>query len=446
MPTQHIYRHEREVPMVSDPLAVAARLAEACATEPHLLYESGNVWSLGCGVLAEIRLSRGGITYRCADDLRELPWQDDPLRTVEQLLADLPVENWRAYGWGGFDLAYVNAGLTELVRDEQLLHLVVPRTEVRLDSRRALLRSVDREQLETLAEVLAKPAELPVHRTSPVDVETALAQEYRAAVDRAVEEIRGTALQKVILSRRVPVDHPVDLLGTYIEGRKANTPARSFLIGFPDMRAAGFSPEIVAEVSADGRVVSQPLAGTRALTGDAERDRATREILLNDVKEVFEHAISVKVSCSEMNEVCTPGSVVVDDFMTVKERGTVQHLASSVSGRLADGLSAWDAFKALFPAVTASGVPKREAYRSISRNEPHPRGLYSGTVMTVDSSGAMDSALVLRTLFTDHTGSGRSWLQAGAGIVEHSTAEREYRETCEKLLSVALHIVPAQRQ
>ncbi|GGW27997.1 salicylate synthase [Streptomyces caelestis] len=443
MPTKYIYRHRREVPIVSDPLAVMARLVQASASETHLLYESEKVWSFSSGVLAEIRLRRSGITYRCADDSRELPWPDDPLKTVEKLLAELPVEDWRAYGWGGFELAYVNAGLTELVRDEQLLHLVVPRTEVRLDSGRALLRSVDQEHLQTLSELLAKPAELPVHRTRPVDVETALAEEYRASVGNAVEEIRSTKLQKVILSRRVPVDYSVDLLGTYIEGRKANTPARSFLIGFPEMKAAGFSPEIVAEVSADGRVTSQPLAGTRALTGDAETDRASREVLLNDVKEVFEHAISVKVSCAEMTDVCRPGSVVVDDFMTIKERGTVQHLASSVSGQLADGLSAWSAFRALFPAVTASGVPKRDAYESISRNEQEPRGLYSGTVMTVDSSGAMDSALVLRTIFTE---SGHSWLQAGAGIVEHSKPEREFRETCEKLLSAALHVVPAQNQ
>ncbi|WP_280496572.1 chorismate-binding protein, partial [Nocardia farcinica] len=41
---------------------------------------------------------------------------------------------------------------------------------------------------------------------------------------------------------------------------------------------------------------TQPLAGTRARTGDAERDRALRDELLTDPKEVYEHATSVRLA------------------------------------------------------------------------------------------------------------------------------------------------------
>jgi anthranilate/para-aminobenzoate synthase component I len=118
----------------------------------------------------------------------------------------------------------------------------------------------------------------------------------------------------------------------------------------------------------------------------------------------------------------------------------VQHLASRVSGQLAAGRRAWDAFHAVFPAVTASGVPKEAAYECIQRNEPEARGLYSGAVLTVDQHGAMDAALVLRSVYRQD---GRTWLRAGAGIVGHSRPERELEETCEKLGSVGRFLVPA---
>lgn len=123
--------------------------------------------------------------------------------------------------------------------------------------------------------------------------------------------------------------------------------------------------------------------------------------------------------------------------MTIARRGTVQHLASRLKGKLKDNYNPWHAFKALFPAVTATGIPKKESIDAISRFEPEERNLYSGCVMTYDKSGKMDAALVLRSFFQKN---GEAWLHAGAGIVDMSQPERELEETCEKLRSVSLHL------
>ncbi|WP_308252808.1 chorismate-binding protein [Pseudonocardia sp. ICBG601] len=104
-----------------------------------------------------------------------------------------------------------------------------------------------------------------------------------------------------------------------------------------------------------------------------------------------------------------PDAVVVEEFMRVVERGSVQHLASRVRGRLRPGATAWDALGRLFPAVTASGLPKAPACAAISRHEG-ARGLYSGAVLTVDHTGALDAALVLRAIYRAQ---GRTWLRAG---------------------------------
>ena len=232
----------------------------------------------------------------------------------------------------------------------------------------------------------------------------------------------------------------MDLIATYAAGRAANTPARSYLLHLGRMRAAGFSPETVVEVGPDGHVATQPLAGTRALTGTPEQDQRLRTDLLTDPKEVYEHAVSVKTAYDELTSLCTPDTVHVAGFMAVRERGSVQHLASTVTGRLPDPADAWHAFSNLFPAVTASGIPKPAAYRLIHDLEGRERGLYAGSVLTCDHLGQMDAALVLRTVFQHD---GHTWLQAGAGIVSQSVPEREHEETCEKLRSIAQHLIPA---
>ncbi|UVS79532.1 salicylate synthase [Actinokineospora sp. UTMC 2448] len=425
--------HETTVPVTADPLDVVVRLAEAGPDDDYVVYEKDGAFTYAGGVLAEVTVDRHG--GRLGDTA--LPWNGRPLELVRALLATLPMPGWRAYGWAAFELAY--ASDRDRLGDQRLAHLMVPRGEVRVADGRARIRAVDPTQVAVLADVVAASRPLAVPCPRPVNVRAVDGHRYRAAVADVLGDIRANLVQKAILSRVVELG-AVDLAATYALGRRANTPARSFLLRMDGVEAAGFSPEVVVSVAADGEVVSQPLAGTRPLTGDENLNEHYRTELLSDVKEIHEHAISVKLCHDELLAVCAPRSVHLRDLMTVKRRGTVQHLASHVGGLLAPGRDAWDAFAAVFPAVTASGVPKEAAYAAIRRHEPEPRGLYAGAVMTVDASGELDAALVLRSIHRHH---GRTWLRAGAGIVAQSTPDREFAETCAKLDSVARFLVPA---
>lgn len=318
----------------------------------------------------------------------------------------------------------------------------MPRDEIRITAGRALLNCVDEARS---AELTALLGALPM-RSEPArgTVESDLAVtggQYRERVSEAVAEIAAGLLDKVVLSRVVPVPHEIDLIDSFVLGRRHNTPARSFLLHMGGLRAAGFSPEVVLSVCADGRVRTQPLAGTRALTPSAVENRRLRAELLGDAKEIHEHEISVTAALEEMRTVCEAAGVGVDEYMAVKERGSVQHLASQVSGRLAPGRDRWDAFAALFPAITASGVPKSAAMEAIRRHEQEARGMYGGAVLTLGSDGSLDAGLVLRAVFAQ---AGRVWLRAGAGVVRDSVPARELEETCEKLRSVAAYLVPAR--
>ncbi|TCK25716.1 salicylate synthase [Pseudonocardia endophytica] len=423
-----------------DPVTTGARLAASGLFESHVVYEREGRCTFAGGALGEVTVHDDRVRTRWRDAVTELPRTDRPLRQVGDALAALPWPGWNAYGWVEFELADPDPN-GRAVGCRPGLHLTVPHTEVVIRPDRVRVRSADPERSAAVRGLLAGTDAPEPAAAEPIAVDGD-ARSYQDAVARAVEEIRRGALQKVILSRSVPVPFPVDLVGTYLRGRAANTPARSFLIDLGGRRAVGFSPETVVEVAPDGRVETQPLAGTRAFgLGHGADERLTTE-LLSDPKEVFEHAVSVKLAYDELHAVCAPGSVAVTELMAVRRRGSVQHLASRVAGRLAATRTAWDALAAVFPAVTASGIPKAAAYECIRRWESQPRGLYAGAVLTASHDGSLDACLVLRTLFEED---GRAWLRAGAGVVAGSVPEREYEETCEKLRSIAPHVVPSPR-
>jgi yersiniabactin salicyl-AMP ligase len=436
MPSRDHYQWET-LPIKSAPFDLAIKLARRIETDNYVLYERQGEWALGIGCAMEVTVDADG-TVRRSDGQS---WRAaSPSEGIKQALTGLPFEDWRAYGRTDFEFACLTYGVENKVNSGPLLRIAIPRREIRIQDGVARLRALSAEEMSRLKEMFhaADEEELsPCGALVRMDVRSTGREHYQRLVALAVAEMRADLYQKVILSRAVEIPVSVDMAASYYAGRKSNTPARSFLLRYGEFQAYGFSPEIVVAVNAEGHVTTQPLAGTRALTGRRETDRWLRRELESDVKEIAEHAVSVKLAVQEMLAVCQAGSVVVDEFMTVLERGSVQHLASRVKGALLAGVSAWAAFEKLFPAVTASGIPKKEALESIRRHEGHKRGLYSGCVLIVDSDGALDAALVLRSVYRDGD---RHWLQAGAGLVPHSSPEREWEETCEKLASVGNHL------
>ncbi|MFD5182802.1 salicylate synthase [Streptomyces sp. NPDC058372] len=433
---------ERELTFTGDPVAVAAALA-ANTDAPHLLYEhDGHVtWSEGESVVVEVGRANVSLHGPGSDPV-QVPVGPHPLASAGELLRNRTGGAGPAHGWIAFELAHAyHGGGTS--GHGAVARFVVPEREIVLTPTTAVLRAGDPDALDALERRLCDAtasAGEPTEARVPVDLEEG-ADRYRVAVAAVVRAIQAGEFDKAIVSRTVSVPEEISLPATYLAERRSHLPARSFLLRHGGWEAAGFSPEIVARIDAEGLVTAQPLAGTRALTGDGDADAARRAELHRDAKEVYEHAVSVRLVQEEMNTVCLPESVRTEEFMGVEERGSVQHLASRLRGRLATGRDRWDALAALFPAVTASGIPKGPALTAIGHAEEDERGLYSGAVVRLEADGTLDAALVLRTVLRR---GGRTWLRAGAGIVAHSDPERELEETREKLRAVSGHLVPAR--
>ncbi len=436
--------------------ATLVREPEICATwararlaDNHLVYEGADEWVFAGGTRFEVVLTAREvqITTRGADGrttTQAAPYSVRPAQALEEAMAGLDYDEWRAYGWIGFDFCARFLGAADHVDDDEVLaHLFVPEFEAFL-SRDGGIRFIgaDDELQRRMRELAAQPISVDTDARRPLPVADDTT-DYRGRVAAAIGEIHSGRYEKVIMSREVTVPFDVDVAATYLAGRLANTPARSFLFRLGGLEVAGFSPELVGAVDAHGVVTTEPLAGTRAHGVSPAQDAAARAELENDAKEIVEHAISVRTSYAEVASVAVPGTTAVSEFMTVRPRGSVQHLASTVVGQLAAPHSAFDALEVLFPSVTASGIPKASAIDAIYRLEASRRRVYSGAVVTLSSTGALEAALVLRSVYRDGE---RSWLRAGAGVVGQSNPEREFTETCEKLGSVAPHLVAESRE
>lgn len=355
------------------PLSVfesAAALAAGGLFSDYLVYEcGGDVW-FGGGVERSLTVFFDRIESRHGDQLSVKKHQGDDLcQLLARELASWPGK-WQASGWACFEFAYALKAPELLSEDERagkvaLLHLCQPVMTAVLTEGQLDIRGNRPELNEQARKMLQVPAVSLAEQSRGVAVPDD--ECYRQAVAEAVQQINRGALDKVILSRRLELDFPPDFVATWLHGRRHNTPSRSFVLNLGGWRAAGFSPEVVLSVDPNRHVVTEPLAGTRRMDGMAEEDLSRFAQLYRDPKETHEHAISVRLSFDEIEQVCEPSSIGVRRFMERKARGSVQHLASTVTGQLRENCNAWHAFASLFPAVTASGIPKKEAFAEIRR-------------------------------------------------------------------------------
>ncbi|OWO82470.1 salicylate synthase [Photorhabdus luminescens] len=435
--------HEQTVSIASTPLDLITHLLSDDNAQPYMLYEVKGEWSLGIGCAATISADASGQLIDSQGNRH--PYDISTLsQKLEQALSALPIQDWRAYGRTLFEFSHMTYGLPLAQQSEALIKITIPQHELRITQGRVLIRTLEEGQLAILSGKISQADQLgtPVFScTEDMEIinKSDAARHYQDNVANAVKDIAAGHYQKVILSRRVELGSDIDMPHSYWLGRQANTPARSFFLRDEDFSVYGFSPETVVEADGSGWVSTQPLAGTRALTHDKDQDQRLRADLLSDPKEISEHAVSAKLALEELVPICQTDTLCVSEFMAIRERGSVQHLASRVKGLLQTDKNRWDAFIALFPAVTASGIPKKPSLQAISRYEGEPRRLYSGCVMLLDSSGKLDAALVLRSLYQYQ---GRCWLQAGAGLVRDSKPEREWQETCEKLDCIMKYVRP----
>ncbi|MCW0417318.1 Aminodeoxychorismate synthase component 1 [Xanthomonas sacchari] len=129
---------------------------------------------------------------------------------------------------------------------------------------------------------------------------------------------------------------------------------------------------------------------------------------------------------NDLGRICAPGSVEVDELMTVESYAHVHHIVSNVRGRLRAGTTPGETIRATFPGGTITGCPKVRCMQIIAELEQTPRGAYTGAFGWLNLDGDMDLNILIRTAEVDGA---QVQFRTGAGIVFDSDPERELDET-----------------
>ncbi|MDB5327711.1 MAG: anthranilate synthase component, partial [Phycisphaerales bacterium] len=157
------------------------------------------------------------------------------------------------------------------------------------------------------------------------------------------------------------------------------------------------------------------------------------------------HIMLVDLHRNDIGRVCAVGSVTVDpeSTMIVERYSHVMHISSNVTGRLAEGKTAFDALRVSLPVGTVSGAPKIRAMQIIDEVETTRRGPYGGAVGYFDFDGNTDTCIALRTIVYREPSAaaggpsiGTFDVQAGAGVVADSVPAGEYQESLNKAMAL----------
>jgi len=249
--------------------------------------------------------------------------------------------------------------------------------------------------------------------------------QFEEMVTKAKKYVHSGDVFQVVLSRRFSFDGKGDYLKVYEKLRELNPSPYMFHLKMEDNTIIGSSPEMLLRVTGKD-IETFPIAGTRKITNDEEKNERLRNELLGDEKELAEHTMLVDLGRNDIGRVCDYGTVKVKELMDIKRFSHVQHIVSHVVGKMNERYDMYDAFQAVFPAGTVSGAPKVRAMEIIEELEPEQRGTYAGAVGYFSFNGCCDFAIAIRSIFAKKES---GFVQAGAGIVFDSIAENELKET-----------------
>lgn len=248
------------------------------------------------------------------------------------------------------------------------------------------------------------------------------------AVALAQEYIRFGHIYQVNLSHRLEVQSAISGVNFYSVLRQVSPAPFAAYCDFGDFQLASSSPEMFLRMSGN-HIVTRPIKGTRSRDPDPTRDAQLTHELQTSGKEMAELVMITDLLRNDLGRVCEYGSVQVPELARLERYAHVQHLVSTVEGRLRAGVTHFAAFSACFPGGSITGAPKIRAMEIIDELEPASRGPYTGALGYLGFNRESQLSIIIRTAICRAT---KIYFNVGAGIVADSKPEAEYQETLAK--------------
>ncbi len=261
---------------------------------------------------------------------------------------------------------------------------------------------------------------------------------FEARVQRAIDYIYAGDIFQANITTRFCADAPpaFDPFDAYRALRSASpAPFAAYLACGMD-EAGGkrallsASPERFLRLTADGRIETRPIKGTRPRGDTPSLDKTMIEDLIGSQKDRAENLMIVDLLRNDISRVAKAGSVSAPKLMELETFARVHHLVSEVRALLRDEFGPVDLLRAAFPGGSVTGAPKIRAMEIINELEPARRGPYCGSVAWIGFDGAMDSSIIIRSVMM---AGGRLAAHAGGGVVSDSSPKAEYEEMLTKI-------------
>ena len=251
-------------------------------------------------------------------------------------------------------------------------------------------------------------------------------ERYLELIQKAKQHIKSGDVFQLCLTNQIYIEHDADALKTFLTLRESNPAPYGGYLKLGGVEIVSSSPEQFLKVSANGKVSSKPIKGTRPRSSDSIEDAQIANELLNNEKERAENLMIVDLMRNDLGRVCDADSIVVEKLFDIESYATVHQLVSTITGTLRAGQSATSALAACFPAGSMTGAPKIRAMEILRELEAAPRDIYSGAFGYLGFDGSADFGMTIRTLVFE--GNSAS-LGVGGGITIDSDPDSEFEET-----------------
>ncbi len=252
-------------------------------------------------------------------------------------------------------------------------------------------------------------------------------EEHQNQVKKCIDYIFQGEIFQANLSRlwNYKVDNGIKAVDIYQQLRLKNPSPFSGLVAYKNSYIISSSPERLVSVD-ENFLETRPIAGTRPRGSSGLHDIQLSNELINSDKEKAEHLMLVDLERNDISKVCEPGSVKVNEMMTIESYAHVHHIVSNICGQKIKSVSPGKVISSVFPGGTITGCPKVRCMEILGELEKIGRGPYTGSFGYVTHSGNMDVNILIRSMLLENN---KLFFRAGGGIVADSAPESETLET-----------------
>jgi menaquinone-specific isochorismate synthase len=328
---------------------------------------------------------------------------------------------WQDWGTAHFTLPMIELSLVDQT-PTLACHIIIGKdTQAKLEILQTMLESVRVEDISI--------PDSPLIRLERHDL-----PEYRQwcdLVEQGLKNISSGKLNKVVLARSAVFSlardyDPTELL---LQLRRQAPQAFHFCFQLaPHQAFLGITPELLYRRSGR-KIESEAIASTRPRGQTHEEDERLAAELRESEKEQREHLMVLERMERLLQQFCRKTERL--SYLELLGLKHVQHLQSRVQGILQADISDSDLLPSFHPTPAVSGTPDPEARALIRKLEPFDRGWYAGPVGWISSSQAEFAVGIRSGLLCGRT----LRIYTGAGIVDGSVPEEEWREIEDKLQS-----------